>query len=134
MRTSCAFCSPSAIATGIAAGVSRCRNDGSNHSPGSTSFTAAGRHSVKVGGEYIYDHMQYFFCNVCNGQLDARNGASVDLVKAGIVDPVKVSYCAVRNAASVAVLILTTQTLIAKKPDDYDPTAGPALGGGAELL
>ncbi|MFN5523179.1 TCP-1/cpn60 chaperonin family protein, partial [Bradyrhizobium sp.] len=66
--------------------------------------------------------------------LDARNGASVDLVKAGIVDPVKVCSSAVRNAASVAGLILTTQTLIAKKPDDYDPTAGPALGGGAELL
>jgi len=66
--------------------------------------------------------------------LDARNGTSVDLVKAGIIDPVKVCYCAVRNAASVAGLILTTQTLIAKKPDDYDPTAGPARGGGAELL
>jgi len=66
--------------------------------------------------------------------LDARNGASVDLVEAGIIDPVKVCYSAVRNAASVAGLILTTQTLIAKKPDDYDPTAGPALGGGAELL
>ena len=66
--------------------------------------------------------------------LDARNGASVDMVKAGIIDPVKVCYSAVRNAASVAGLILTTQTLIAKKPDDYDPTAGPALGGGAELL
>ncbi|MGJ5176441.1 molecular chaperone GroEL [Bradyrhizobium oligotrophicum] len=66
--------------------------------------------------------------------LDARNGGSVDLVKAGIVDPVKVCYSAMRNAASVAGLILTTQTLIAKKPDDYDPTSGPALGGGAELL
>jgi chaperonin GroEL len=66
--------------------------------------------------------------------LDARNGATVDLVKVGIIDPVKVCYSAVRNAASVAGLILTTQTLIAKKPDDYDPTAGPALGGGAELL
>ena len=66
--------------------------------------------------------------------LDARSGASVDMFKAGIIDPVKVSYSAVRNAASVAGLILTTQTLIAKKPDDYDPTAGPALGGGAELL
>ena len=40
----------------------------------STSFAGGGRHSVKLGGEYIYDHMQYFFCNVCNGQLDARNG------------------------------------------------------------
>ena len=66
--------------------------------------------------------------------LDARNGAFVDMMSEGIIDPVKVSYSAVRNAASVAGLILTTQTLIAKKPDDYDPTAGPALGGGAELL
>jgi chaperonin GroEL len=73
--------------------------------------------------------------NGANGHgLDARNGTSVDLVKAGIIDPVKVCYSAVRNAASVAGLILTTQTLIAKRPDDYDPTAGPALGGGAELL
>jgi len=75
------------------------------------------------------------FAKGLNGHgLDARNGASVDLVKAGIIDPVKVCYSAVRNAASIAGLILTTQTLIAKKPDDYDPTAGPALGGGAELL
>ena len=66
--------------------------------------------------------------------LDARSGRFVDLVDAGIIDPVKVSYSAVRNAASVAGLILTTQTLIAKKPDYADPTAGPALGGGAELL
>ena len=66
--------------------------------------------------------------------LDARSGHFVDLVAAGIIDPVKVSYSAVRNAASVAGLILTTQTLIAKKPDYIDPTAGPALGGGAELL
>jgi chaperonin GroEL len=73
--------------------------------------------------------------NGANGHgLDARHGTSVDLVKAGIIDPVKVCYSAVRNAASVAGLILTTQTLIAKKPDHYDPTAGPALGGGAELL
>jgi chaperonin GroEL len=66
--------------------------------------------------------------------LDARNGTSVDLIEAGIIDPVKVCYSAVRNAVSVAGLILTTQTLIAKKPDNFDPTAGPALGGGAELL
>jgi chaperonin GroEL len=66
--------------------------------------------------------------------LDARSGAFVNLVEAGIIDPVKVSYSAVRNAASVAGLILTTQTLIAKKPETIDPTAGPALGAGAELL
>ena len=56
------------------------------------------------------------------------------MIKAGIIDPVKVTYSALRNAGSVATLILTTETLIAKKPDNYDPTAGPALGGGAELL
>lgn len=66
--------------------------------------------------------------------LDARNGKFVDLAAAGVIDPVKVTYSAVRNAASVAGLILTTQTLIAKKPDYVDPTAGPALGGGAELF
>jgi chaperonin GroEL len=66
--------------------------------------------------------------------LDARTGSFVDLIGAGIVDPVKVCHSAIRNAASVASLILTTQTLIAKKPDDFDPTAGRALGGGAELL
>jgi chaperonin GroEL len=66
--------------------------------------------------------------------FDARTGTTVDMIKSGIIDPVKVSYCAMRNAGSVAALILTTQTLIAKKPDNYDPTSGPALGGGAELL
>lgn len=69
-----------------------------------------------------------------NVGLDARTGELVDLYQAGVIDPVRVSYCAVRNAASVAGLILTTQTLIAKQPDNFDPTAGPALGGGAELL
>ena len=66
--------------------------------------------------------------------LDARSGRFVDLVGAGIIDPVMVSYSAVRNAASVAGLILTTQTLIAKKPDYIDITSGPATGGGAERL
>ncbi len=66
--------------------------------------------------------------------LDARSGQFVDMLAAGIIDPVKVSTTALRNAASVAALILTTQTLIASKPDNFDPTAGPALGGGAERL
>ncbi len=66
--------------------------------------------------------------------LDARTGAFVDMLANGIIDPVKVTTTALRNAASVASLILTTQTLIASKPDHFDPTAGPALGGGAEKL
>jgi len=66
--------------------------------------------------------------------FDARTGEFVDLVEAGVIDPVRVTATAVRNAASVAGLILTTQTLIAAKPDGVDITAGPAMGGGAELL
>jgi chaperonin GroEL len=66
--------------------------------------------------------------------FDARSGAILDLMEAGVVDPVKVCMAAIRNAASIASLILTTQTLIAQMPDGVDPTAGPALGGGAERL
>ena len=69
-----------------------------------------------------------------NCGLDASSGGFVDMLAAGIIDPVKVSIAALRNAASVASLILTTQTLITSKPDHYDPTEGAALGGGAERL
>jgi chaperonin GroEL len=65
---------------------------------------------------------------------DARTGKFGDMLAAGIIDPVAVAIAALRNAASVAALILTTQTLIAKKPDYSDPTVGPALGGGAEKI
>jgi chaperonin GroEL len=54
------------------------------------------------------------------------------MIDAGVMDPVKVTYTALLNAVSVAALILTTETLIADIPDDVDPTAGPARGGGAE--
>jgi len=67
-------------------------------------------------------------------QLAPSLSAVVDMLDSGIIDPVKVSTAALRNAASVAALILTTQTLIASKPDNFDPTAGAALGGGAERL
>ncbi|MFM9860326.1 molecular chaperone GroEL [Pseudoxanthobacter sp. M-2] len=66
--------------------------------------------------------------------FDAAKGEMTDMVTAGIVDPVRVTYTALRNAASVATLVLTTNTLIADMPVDFDPTAGPALGGGAEKL
>jgi len=64
--------------------------------------------------------------------FDARLGVFVDMVAAGIIDPVKVTCMALENALSVARLILTTHTLVADLPEGGDPTAGPALGGGAE--
>jgi chaperonin GroEL len=66
--------------------------------------------------------------------LDARSGNLLAMDEAGIIDPVRVTISALRNAVSVASLILTTHTLIADRPDDFDPTAGPAMGGGAEFL
>jgi chaperonin GroEL len=59
--------------------------------------------------------------------LDAATGEYVDLVKAGIVDPVKVTRSAVSNAASIAGLLLTTESLVAEKPAAPEPAAA---GGG----
>jgi chaperonin GroEL len=61
--------------------------------------------------------------------LDAATGQYVDLVKAGIVDPVKVSRNAVTNAASIAGLLLTTESLIVEKPVKAEPAAAPGGHG-----
>ena len=66
--------------------------------------------------------------------FNARSGQFEDLIDSGIMDPAKVCCTALRNAASVASLILTTHTLIADKPEYQDPTAGRATGGGSERL
>lgn len=67
--------------------------------------------------------------------FDAARGTYCDMFEAGIVDPVRVTCAALRNAASVATLVLTTETLIGDLAEgEADPTAGPALGGGAEKL
>jgi chaperonin GroEL len=50
--------------------------------------------------------------------LNAASGEYVDLVAAGIIDPVKVTRSALRNAASIAGLVLTTETLVIEKKDD----------------
>ncbi|HZN16677.1 MAG TPA: chaperonin GroEL [Micromonosporaceae bacterium] len=56
--------------------------------------------------------------------LDAATGAYGDLAKAGIVDPVKVTRHAVANAASIAGLLLTTESLVVEKPKAPEPAAG----------
>ena len=56
--------------------------------------------------------------------LDAATGEYVDLLKAGIVDPVKVTRSAVANAASIAGLLLTTESLVVDKPQAPEPAAG----------
>ncbi|WP_019869425.1 chaperonin GroEL [Salinispora oceanensis] len=56
--------------------------------------------------------------------LDAATGEYVDLAKAGILDPVKVTRNAVANAASIAGLLLTTESLVVDKPQEPEPAAG----------
>ncbi|MFI1193169.1 chaperonin GroEL [Micromonospora sp. NPDC020750] len=56
--------------------------------------------------------------------LNAATGEYVDMVKAGIIDPVKVTRSAVSNAASIAGLLLTTESLVVEKPEKAEPAAG----------
>jgi chaperonin GroEL len=62
--------------------------------------------------------------------LNAATGEFVDLVEAGIVDPVKVTRNAVANAASIAALLLTTESLVVEKPKDAEPAAAGGHGHG----
>ena len=62
---------------------------------------------------------------------DAANDEYVDMIKAGIIDPTKVSRYALQNAASIAGLMLTTEALIAEKPkEDAGGMGGGMPGGG----
>jgi chaperonin GroEL len=61
--------------------------------------------------------------------FDAMTGEVVDMFAAGIVEPLKVTRAALQNAASIGSLILTTETLIADKPEPKKEPAG-APGGG----
>jgi chaperonin GroEL len=58
--------------------------------------------------------------------LNAATGEYVDLVAAGIIDPAKVTRAALQNAASIAALVMTTECLVADKPDKN----AAAMGGG----
>ena len=63
--------------------------------------------------------------------LDAATGEYVDMVAAGIIDPAKVTRSALQNAASIAALFLTTEAVIADKPEKAP--AGGAGGGMDEM-
>ena len=61
---------------------------------------------------------------------DAANDNYVNMIEAGIVDPAKVTRSALQNAASIAAMVLTTETLVADKPaPEGAAPAAPAMGG-----
>jgi len=70
--------------------------------------------------------------------LNAATGEYVDLIEAGIIDPAKVTRSALQNAASIAALFLTTEAVIADKPERAgagggDPTGGMGGMGGMDF-
>ncbi len=62
--------------------------------------------------------------------FNALTNEYVDMIKAGIVDPAKVVRSALQNAASIAAMILTTETLVADKPEPPAPAMPGGMGGG----
>jgi chaperonin GroEL len=78
--------------------------------------------------------------NAAAGQgFDAMSGKLVDMIQSGIVEPFKVTRSALQNAASIGALVLTTETLIADKPEPKAPAGGApggmgGMGGGYDMM
>ena len=66
--------------------------------------------------------------------LNAATGQYVDLVAAGIIDPAKVTRAALQNAASIAALVLTTECLVADKPEANPAPMGGGMPGGMGMM
>ena len=64
-----------------------------------------------------------------NVGLNAANGEMTDLVKAGVIDPAKVTRSTAQNASSIASLVLTTEALIAEEPEPQAPMPPGGMGG-----
>ena len=64
-----------------------------------------------------------------NFGFDAQNEVYGDMLKAGIVDPTKVTRSALQNASSVAAMVLTTESLVADEEEEIKATAGMGMGG-----
>ncbi len=80
-----------------------------------------------VEGSVIIDKIRS--ANKIGYGYDAYNEVYVDMITAGIVDPTKVTRSALQNAASVAAMVLTTESLVADKKEENPAPAMPAGGG-----
>jgi chaperonin GroEL len=84
----------------------------------------AGEDGAVIAGK-ILEHKDY------NYGYNAQTGEYVDLVKTGVIDPVKVVRIALQDAASIAGLLITTEAMIAEKPKKDSPM--PAMPGGGGM-
>ncbi|HCJ90902.1 MAG TPA: molecular chaperone GroEL, partial [Acidaminococcaceae bacterium] len=82
-------------------------------------------HNAGLEGAVIVDKVKHSKKGI---GFDALNEKYVDMIDAGIVDPTKVTRSALQNAASIAAMVLTTETLVADKPEPK--TAAPAMPQG----
>jgi chaperonin GroEL len=60
--------------------------------------------------------------------LDAATGEYVDMFKAGIIDPTKVTRSALQNAASIAAIVITVESAVVEKPEEEEPAAAGGHG------
>src|SRR5271169_1439420 len=86
----------------------------------------AGEDGAVIAGK-VLDRDEY------NWGFDAQTGEFKDLVKAGIVDPTKVVRTALQDAASVAGLLVTTEAMVAEKPEKKGPPMPPGGGGMGDM-
>ncbi len=84
-------------------------------------------HNGGYEGAVIVDEIKK---NTGSYGFNAESGKFEDLLKAGIIDPTKVTRSALQNAASVASLLLTTEAMVAEKADDKDKNPPMPQGGG----
>ena len=86
----------------------------------------AGEDGAVIAGK-VLDRDEY------NWGFDAQTGEFKDLVAAGIIDPTKVVRTALQDAASVAGLLVTTEAMIAEKPEKKAPPMPPGGGGMGDM-
>jgi chaperonin GroEL len=86
----------------------------------------AGEDGAVIAGK-ILDKDEY------NWGFDAQTGEFKDLVKSGIIDPTKVVRTALQDAASVAGLLITTEAMVAEKPEKKGPPMPPGGGGMGDM-
>lgn len=85
-------------------------------------------HNAGLEGSVIIDKIRS--ADKVGYGFDAYNEEYVDMIASGIVDPTKVTRSALQNAASVAATVLTTESLVADKPEENPAPAMPAGGMG----
>jgi chaperonin GroEL len=100
------------------------------------SLTAPARHIADNAGMEGAVAVQQVEAAKGNTGMNAATGEMTDLVKAGIIDPAKVTRAALQNAASIAALVITTECLVADKPEKAGaaPAGGGMPGGGMGMM